>query len=82
MYAALWRHIPGGIAGKLFGMFILAAAVIALLFYVIFPVVEQHLPWNEVTVNTPTLPTQSVSPSAGPSSGSSSSLPPSVLPSN
>jgi len=79
MYGALWRHIPGGIAGKLFGMLMLVAAAIALLFYVVFPVIEPHLPWNDVTVNTPTLPTQSVSPSAGPSSSSS---PPSVLPSN
>jgi hypothetical protein len=54
-------------------------AALALLFYVIFPAVEPHLPWNEVTVNTPTLPTQTVAPSAGPSSGLPSS---SVLPSN
>jgi hypothetical protein len=79
MYGALWRHIPGGLAGRLAGVVALAVAALALLFYVIFPAVEPHLPWNEVTVNTPTLPTQTVAPSAGPSSGLPSS---SVLPSN
>ncbi|HET9186783.1 MAG TPA: hypothetical protein VFN80_02430 [Acidothermaceae bacterium] len=53
MYAALWRAIPGGLWGKLAGVFLLLLSALALLFFVIFPVVEPHLPWNDVTVNTP-----------------------------
>ena len=53
MYAALWRSIPGGLWGKLAGVVMLLLSALALLFFVIFPVVEPHLPWNDVTVNTP-----------------------------
>jgi hypothetical protein len=34
-------------------MLLLLVSALALLFFVIFPVVEPHLPWNDVTVNTP-----------------------------
>lgn len=74
MYAALWRSIPGGLWGKLAGVVMLLLSALALLFFVIFPVVEPHLPWNDVTVNTPPagslpsmLQSQSPSPSALPS---------------
>jgi hypothetical protein len=53
VYAALWRAIPGGLWGKLAGVFLLLLSALALLFFVIFPVAEPHLPWNDVTVNTP-----------------------------
>ena len=62
MYASLWRRIPGGIAGKLAGMLGLLVSVLALLFFVVFPVIEPHLPWNDVTVNTPGLSDQPSSP--------------------
>ena len=75
MYGALWRRIPGGLAGRLAGMAGLLLSALALLFFVIFPIVEPHLPWNDVTVNTPSLseppsapPTSSVSPVPGVSS--------------
>lgn len=77
MYAALWRRIPGGLPGRLAGMFGLLLTALALLFFVIFPVVEPHLPWNDVTVNTPPLSSQ---PSAAPVSSAPASLSPSVLP--
>lgn len=74
MYAALWRSIPGGLWGKLAGVVMLLLSALALLFFVIFPVVEPHLPWNDVTVNTPPagslpsiLESQPPSPSALPS---------------
>jgi hypothetical protein len=79
MYAALWRSIPGGLWGKLAGVVMLLLSALALLFFVIFPVVEPHLPWNDVTVNTP--PAGSL-PSILESQPPSPSGLPSVLPSN
>ncbi|HEX7104949.1 MAG TPA: hypothetical protein VF218_03210 [Acidothermaceae bacterium] len=58
MYAALWRAIPGNVFAKVGAMLLLLVSALALLFFVIFPVVEPHLPWNDVTVNTP--PVESV----------------------
>ncbi len=78
MYAALWRSIPGGFFGKLAGVLLLAVSALALLFFVIFPVVEPHLPWNDVTVNTP--PAGSL-PSIVDSQSPSAAATPSVLPS-
>jgi hypothetical protein len=53
VYAALWRSIPGNVFAKIGAMLLLLVSALALLFFVIFPVVEPHLPWNDVTVNTP-----------------------------
>jgi hypothetical protein len=53
VYAALWRSIPGNVFAKMGAMLLLLVSALALLFFVIFPVVEPHLPWNDVTVNTP-----------------------------
>lgn len=72
MYAALWRRIPGGLAGRLLGMFGLLLAALALLFFVVFPLVEPLLPWNDVTVNTPPLSSHS---SAAPAMPSGSAAP-------
>ncbi len=78
VYAALWRRLPGGLPGKITGMLVLLAGVLALLFFVVFPWVEPRLPWNEVTVDTPASssvvsPSPGVSPSASPPSASPSS---------
>ena len=62
MYAALWRRIPGGAPGKIAGMVGLAFGVLALLFFVVFPFVERILPWNEVTVDHPTVSIPAVTP--------------------
>lgn len=86
MYAALWRAIPGGFWGKLAGVLLLLVSALALLFFVIFPVVEPNLPWNDVTVNTPpagSLPSILESPSPSAPVPSTPSAPsPSALPSN
>jgi hypothetical protein len=50
MYAWIWRNLPGPMALRLFETFLLLLGVIALLLFVIFPVVEPHLPFNQVTV--------------------------------
>jgi hypothetical protein len=50
MYPWIWRHLPGGRAGKAALSLVLALAVCALLLFVVFPWVEPHLPFNSVTV--------------------------------
>jgi hypothetical protein len=71
VYGWLWRKMPGNRAEKTAGMFALVLVVLLLLFFVVFPWVEPRLPWNEVTVNSPTLtvpssPSVSQAPSASP----------------
>jgi hypothetical protein len=51
MYAWLWRHLPGPALLRLAQCVLLLAGVIALLLFVIFPAVEPHLPFGEVTIN-------------------------------
>lgn len=51
MYVWLWRHIPGGIPGKMLGSLLLFVGMVALLFFVIFPRVQNSLPFNDVTIN-------------------------------
>lgn len=50
MYAWIWRTLPGGTALKIVQATILFLAVVALLFFVVFPWIEPHLPYNNVTV--------------------------------
>ena len=50
MYVWIWRHLPGGIPGKIAGSLVLLAGVLALLFFVVFPWAEPRLPFNQVTV--------------------------------
>ena len=50
MYVWIWRHLPGGLPGKLLGTLVLLAGVVALLFLVVFPWAEPRLPFNQVTV--------------------------------
>ena len=50
MYVWIWRHLPGGLPGKIAGSLVLLAGALALLFLVVFPYVEPRLPLNQVTV--------------------------------
>ena len=50
MYGWLWRHLPGGTASRSLIALLLLVAVCALLLFVVFPWVEPHLPFNDVTV--------------------------------
>jgi hypothetical protein len=52
VYGWLWRTFPGGLPGKLVCSLLMLVAVLALLFYVVFPKVEAQLPYQDVTVNT------------------------------
>ncbi len=51
MYTWIWRHLPGSLALKWVQTVIIVLAVAALLLFVIFPIVEPHLPINQVTVD-------------------------------
>lgn len=50
MYAWIWRHLPFGLPGRIAGSLLLAAAVSALLWFVVFPAAEPLLPFNDVQV--------------------------------
>jgi hypothetical protein len=49
MYAWLWRHLPGPLAVRILLAVVLACGVVALLFFVVFPVVSPLVPFNNVT---------------------------------
>jgi hypothetical protein len=51
MYVWIWRHLPGNLALKALQSLLLIAAVSALLLFVVFPWIEPHLPFNQVTVD-------------------------------
>jgi hypothetical protein len=50
MYTWIWRHLPGGLPGKITGSLVLLLAVSALLLFVVFPWLEPMLPLSDVTV--------------------------------
>ena len=50
MYTWIWRHLPGGLPGRIVGSLVLVAIAVALLFTVVFPWAEPRLPFNQVTV--------------------------------
>ncbi len=50
LYGWLWRRLPGRWPAKVALLGAAAAAVVALLFVVVFPWVEPRLPVNQVTV--------------------------------
>ena len=50
MYGWIYRHLPGPTPVRVLLALLLAAAVVALLFLVIFPAVEPWVPFNDVTV--------------------------------
>ena len=51
MYAWIWRHLPGPWPVRAALSLLLAGAVVALLFTVVFPWAEHGLPFFHVTVN-------------------------------
>ena len=52
MYGWLWRALPGRTPAKLLTSLFLLVAVLAVLFLVVFPVVEVHLPSTQVNVDS------------------------------
>src|SRR3712207_1448605 len=51
VYGWIWRLLPGPRPAKAAGALVLLLAVVALLFFVVFPAVEPHLPTTQVTVD-------------------------------
>ena len=51
MYGWIWRHLPGPTVVRALTALVLVLAVVALLLFVVFPWVEPHLPFNDVTVD-------------------------------
>jgi hypothetical protein len=66
VYGWLWRRFPGGLPGKLLCSLVLLCAALALLFFVVFPRVEQLLPFQDVNVDTGSVSSPSAGPSASP----------------
>jgi len=50
LYGWLWRHLPGPLPARLLTALVLLAAVLALLFWVVFPAVEPLLPFDDSAV--------------------------------
>lgn len=64
MYSWIWRTLPGGLPGKLVGSTLLLVSAVALLFFVVFPVIEPLVPLGDVTVDT--VPSPEPAPGATP----------------
>jgi hypothetical protein len=56
VYGWVWRHLPGPLAARAATAFLLVVGVVAVLFFVVFPTVEPHLPTSHVTVHQPSAP--------------------------
>jgi hypothetical protein len=54
MYGWIWRKLPFGLSGKIIGSLVLAVAVGALFWYVVFPWATPLLPFDDVQVGTGT----------------------------
>lgn len=54
MYAALWRALPGPAVARAVLLLVLLAAVVAVCFEWLFPLVASWLPYDETTVGTDT----------------------------
>ncbi|MET7333406.1 hypothetical protein [Nonomuraea sp. NPDC005650] len=50
MYAWLWRRLPGTVPAKVLTAAVLAAAAVAVLWYVVFPLLEPMVTLDEVSV--------------------------------
>ena len=50
MYVWIWRHLPGRTWAKVGQATLIMLAVIALLFFVVFPWAEPYLPFDHVEV--------------------------------
>lgn len=50
MYTWIWRHLPGNLYLRTGQALLLVAIVSALLLFIVFPWIEPHLWFTEVTV--------------------------------
>ncbi len=73
MYGWVWRKLPGPAAVRALEMLVGAAAIVLLLFTVVFPAAQRWLPFNDANFqgNTPApVATSSTQPGASPSASS------------
>ncbi len=49
MYTWIWRRLPGPVPMRALQALLLFLAVVALLFFVVFPWLEPYLPFDRVT---------------------------------
>jgi hypothetical protein len=47
VYSWIWRHLPFGLAGRMIGSLLLVGAIAALLWYQVFPNIEQYMPFTD-----------------------------------
>lgn len=66
MYVWIWRHLPGGLPGRVIGSLVLFLGTCALLLFVVFPRIQDKLPWNDVTIDQTSHSSSSPSPSPSP----------------
>jgi hypothetical protein len=76
MYAWIWRHLPFGLPGRIVGSLLIVGGVGALLWYQVFPNIEQYMPFTDGQItgteggapgaDTIIGPSGSPGPSAGP----------------
>ncbi|APU12123.1 MULTISPECIES: hypothetical protein [Actinoalloteichus] len=52
MYGWIWRHLPGPLVVKIIEALVLFAIVVAVLLFIVFPLVAPMLPWNNVDLPT------------------------------
>ena len=52
MYSWIWRHLPFGLAGRIIGSLLILGAVGALLWYQVFPNIEQYMPFTDGQVTS------------------------------
>jgi hypothetical protein len=52
VYGWIWRHLPYGRPGKFIGTGLIIVALVAALWFWIFPAVEPLLPFDDVQVGT------------------------------
>jgi hypothetical protein len=52
MYSWIWRHLPFGLAGRIIGSLLIVGAVGALLWYQVFPNIEQYMPFTDGQVTS------------------------------
>jgi hypothetical protein len=56
MYAWIWRHLPGAVWLRALLCAVLAVLIVALLFLVVFPWLDDVLGINEVTIDSQEAP--------------------------
>jgi hypothetical protein len=70
VYSWIWRHLPFGLPGRIIGSLLLVGAVAALMWYQLFPNIEQYMPFTDGQITTSDSDNpgaNTVSPSGGPS---------------